>query len=121
MCGPECRCPASHKALLTGIEGDLRKSRESENPRRRWRYVDKATAHEGTTIVDGHDHRIPIALVRYLHLRAQRQRAVGGGESFAIQFSAARGSATAFNGVDRGNTGLIRRCTREIARRKLAG
>ena len=84
MCGPECRCPASHKALLTGIEGDLRKSRESENPRRRWRYVDKATAHEGAAIVDGHDHRASIALVRDLHLGAERERAVGRGERLAV-------------------------------------
>jgi hypothetical protein len=53
LCSPECRCPTNHKALLTGIEGDLRKSGEPENPRRRWRYVDNATAHERTTIVDG--------------------------------------------------------------------
>jgi hypothetical protein len=25
---PECRCPTNHKTLLTGIEGDLRKSGE---------------------------------------------------------------------------------------------
>src|SRR5439155_2992914 len=98
-----------------------RYSREPKNASCPRRHVDNPPPHEGTTIVDGHDHRIPIALVRYLHLRAQRQRAVGGGESFAIQFSTARGSATAFNGVDRGNTGLIRRRTREIARRKLTG
>jgi hypothetical protein len=84
MCGPECRCTASHKALLTGIEGDLRKSRESENPRRRWRYVDKATAHEGTTIVDGDNHRTSIALVRDLHLAAERQRGVGCCQRLAI-------------------------------------
>ena len=53
---PESRCPTNHRTLLTGIEGDLRKSGEPENARRRWRYVDNATTHERTTIVDGDNH-----------------------------------------------------------------
>ena len=81
---PECRGPTNHKALLTGIEGDLRKSGEPENPRRRWRYVDNATAHERTTIVDGDNHRASSAPVRDRHLAAERQRAVGRGKRFAI-------------------------------------
>ena len=84
-CSPECRCPTNHKALLlTGIEGDLRKSGEPEHARRRRRYVDNATVHERTTIVDGDNHRASIALVRDLHLAAERQRAVGRGKRFAI-------------------------------------
>ena len=76
--------PRCANALLAGIECHLRKPGEPEHARRRRRYVNNATAHEGTTIVDGHDHRASIALVGDLHLGAERQRAVGRSERLAI-------------------------------------
>ena len=76
--------PPRASALLADIEGHLRKPREAELARRRWRYVNNPTAHEGTTIVDGYDHRASIALVRDLHLGAERKRAVGRSERLAI-------------------------------------
>src|SRR3954449_5834950 len=111
----------SSREALFAVDRNVRQPREPENASRRRRHIDNPPPHEGTAIVDGHDHRMPIALVRYRDLRAQRQRAVGGGESFAIQFLTAGGSATAFNGVDRGNPDLIRRRTSEITGRKLTG
>src|SRR5262245_3743754 len=83
--GPRAlRTPLRASALLTHIEGHLSKPGEPELARRRRRYVNNPTAHEGTTIVDGHNHRTSIALIRDLHLRAERQRAVGRSERFAI-------------------------------------
>ena len=55
-------------ALSISIDADLRKPGESQDPRRRGRHVDHSTAHEGATIVDGHDHRTSITLIRDLHL-----------------------------------------------------
>ena len=96
-----------------------------ENPRTRAAAGDRSIIRprtKGPRSVDDHDHRMPIALVRYRHLRAERQSAVGGGESFAIlMFLTAGGWATAFNGIDRGNPDLIRRRTSEITGRKLTG
>src|SRR5262249_12200444 len=89
------------------IDADLRKPGESQVPRRRGRHVDYTTAHEGATIVDGHDHRMSITLVRDLHLAAEGQRAMGRGERLAIQLLTACGSASAFVGIDRGKAGPV--------------
>jgi len=48
--------PLRASALLSGSDRDLRNPGESERPCRRRRYVNNPTAHEGTTIIDGHNH-----------------------------------------------------------------
>jgi hypothetical protein len=48
-------------ARIPGSDRNLRKSGEPENPRCCWAHIDNPTAHEGTTIVDGHNHETTIA------------------------------------------------------------
>jgi hypothetical protein len=116
------RCSKRLRALFTDVEGDLRQSRKPENARRRGCDIDDPATHERTTIVDGHDHRAPIASVRHAHFGAERQRSMGGGQGFRVQLLTARSPASAINGVDRRDTGLILgRCGCKKERRKLRG
>src|SRR5262245_21518721 len=109
-------------ALFGASHGDLRQSGEAERLRCRRRHVDDPTAHEWTAIVDGHHHRLTIALVRNLHFAADRETSVSGGESAGIQSLPARGPASAFMRVDRGETRLLRcRCNSEMSGKKLTG
>src|SRR5262249_25095649 len=63
-------------------------------------------APERAAVVDGHDHRASVRLVRHLDLAAERQRAVSRGERLMFQFLTACGSAAAFVGIDRGDSGF---------------
>src|SRR5258706_15953002 len=99
-------CVFSEVALFA-IERDLRQPVESKSLGGRRRHIDDATAHERPAIVDPDDDRISIFLVRDFHLGAEWQGSMSGGESTGIQLFTARGPASAFRGVDRGNAASV--------------
>jgi hypothetical protein len=109
-------------ALFGAGDGHLCQSREAERLCRCRSHVDDSTAHEWTAIVDGHHHRLPIALVRNLHFGAYGQASMSGGEISGIQSLPARGPAAAFMRVDRCKTSLVRcEYAREMDGKKLTG
>src|SRR5262245_64749374 len=94
-------------ALVGARDGDLGQSGKAELARGGRRHVDHAAAHEWTAIVDGDDHGTPIALVRDLHLGAEWQVSVRGGECPGIQSLPACGPASTLVRIHRGKTGLV--------------
>ena len=59
------------------------------------RQIDDAAAHEGTAIVDANDHRAAGPPVLDADPGAERQAAMGGGQSVGVETLAVRGAMTA--------------------------
>jgi hypothetical protein len=56
---------------------------------------------ERATIVDGHDNRAAIMLVRHSYFGSERQHPMGRGQSAGVQWLTTRGLAAALDGINR--------------------
>ncbi len=91
-CNPPVEVPVAPRLTLVGArERDRREPRERQGSRPCRRQIDDAAADERPAIVDPHHHRLAVALVGDAHHRAERQRAMRGGQAAGICALAARG------------------------------